>query len=50
VALVKIPFQEVPRIYLPSLIRGIIDGDGWVQDRGYVMKVSSASVKFAKGL
>jgi DNA-binding transcriptional regulator WhiA len=45
-----VPFPDVPRVYLPSFIRGIIDGDGWVQDRGYVMNVTSASVNFAKGL
>jgi intein/homing endonuclease len=45
-----VPFREDPRIYLPSFIRGIIDGDGWVQDRGYVMNVTSASVNLAKRL
>jgi DNA-binding transcriptional regulator WhiA len=45
-----VPFPDVPKVYLPSFIRGIIDGDGWVQDRGYVMNVTSASVNLAKRL
>lgn len=28
----------------------VIDGDGWVQDRGYVMNITTGSKSFAKGL
>lgn len=45
-----LPFTQVPEEYLPSFIRGVIDGDGWVQDRGYVMNVTTASIDFANGL
>ena len=43
-------FPEVPEAYLPAFIRGVIDGDGWVQNRGYVMNVTTASKPFAEGL
>lgn len=43
-------FPDVPNDYLPHFVRGVIDGDGWVQDRGYVMNVTNASRKFSKGL
>ncbi|WP_438318923.1 LAGLIDADG family homing endonuclease [Sporosarcina sp. FA9] len=46
----SVPFPNVPDEYLPSFIRGVIDGDGWVQDRGYVMNVTTASLVFAQGL
>ncbi|MCD5322847.1 MULTISPECIES: LAGLIDADG family homing endonuclease [Pontibacillus] len=42
-----VKFPEVPDVYLPSFVRGVIDGDGWVQKTGYVMNVTSASNKFA---
>jgi hypothetical protein len=42
-----VDFPDVPAEYLSHFIRGVIDGDGWVQDRGYVMKVTSGSVLFA---
>lgn len=45
-----LPFPKVPEKYLPSFIRGVIDGDGWVQDRGYVMNITTASKDFAKGI
>ncbi len=41
---------DVPSEYLPHFIRGVIDGDGWVQDRGYVMNVTTASESFANAL
>ena len=45
-----LPFPNVPDEYLASFVRGVIDGDGWVQTRGYVMNVTSASKEFAHGL
>ena len=44
------PFPDVPKEFLPSFVRGMIDGDGWVQRTGYVMNVTSASKEFAEGL
>lgn len=46
----SVPFPNVPEEYLPSFVRGVIDGDGWVQKRGYVMNVTSASISFAQSL
>ncbi|KGP93002.1 rRNA methyltransferase [Pontibacillus chungwhensis BH030062] len=43
-------FPHVPKDYLSSFIRGVIDGDGWVDREGYVMNVTSASLSFAKGI
>lgn len=45
-----VPFPDVPVEYLPAFIRGVIDGDGWVQNRGYVMNITTASELFANGL
>lgn len=45
-----ITFPEVPDEYMPHFIRGVIDGDGWIQDRGYVMNVTNASESFSKSL
>lgn len=45
-----LPFPNVPKEYLASFVRGVIDGDGWVQKSGYVMNVTSASANFANGL
>ena len=46
----SVPFPDVPVEYLPAFVRGVIDGDGWVQERGYVMNVTTASKLFANGL
>ncbi len=46
----NVPFPDVPQEFLPSFIRGVIDGDGWVQDTGYVMNITTASKVFADGL
>lgn len=45
-----VAFPDIPAEYLPHFIRGVIDGDGWVQDRGYVANVTSGSKSFADGL
>ena len=45
-----VPFPTVPEPYLPSFVRGVIDGDGWVQKTGYVMNVTSGSQTFSEGL
>jgi LAGLIDADG-like domain len=45
-----VPIPKVPEEYMPSFIRGVIDGDGWVQKKGYVMNITTASQTFAKGL
>lgn len=42
-----VEFPEVPDDYLPHFLRGVIDGDGWVQDRGYTVRVTSGSLIFA---
>ena len=43
-------FPNIPSEFLPAFVRGIIDGDGWVQKTGYVMNVTSGSKDFANGL
>ena len=45
-----VPFPDVPEEFLPSFVRGIIDGDGWVDKEGYTMNVTTGSIKFALGL
>jgi hypothetical protein len=40
----------LPSEYLPHFIRGVIDGDGWVHERGYVMNVTSGSFEFSRAL
>ncbi|MBM6619562.1 LAGLIDADG family homing endonuclease [Bacillus suaedaesalsae] len=45
-----IPFPYVPEDYLPSFIRGVIDGDGWVDHEGYQVNVTTGSKLFAEGL
>ncbi|WP_096154508.1 LAGLIDADG family homing endonuclease [Bacillus sp. FJAT-45066] len=45
-----VPFPNVPSVYIPAFIRGVIDGDGWVQGRGYVMNITTESEPFANGL
>lgn len=46
----SVPFPNVPEEYLASFVRGVIDGDGWVQKSGYVMNVTSGSQDFAARL
>lgn len=45
-----VPFPDVPEEFLPSFVRGVIDGDGWVSKEGYLSHVTSASLAFSKGL
>ncbi|PYF05698.1 LAGLIDADG family homing endonuclease [Ureibacillus chungkukjangi] len=45
-----LPFPDVPEEFMGSFVRGVVDGDGWVQDRGYVMNITTASYNFAEGL
>ncbi len=44
----KIP--SIPEEFLPHFIRGVIDGDGWIQEKGYVMNITTASNDFASDL
>lgn len=46
----NLAFPKVPSEFLPSFVRGVIDGDGWVQKTGYVMNITTASKNFAYGL
>jgi hypothetical protein len=46
----NIKFPNIPKLYLPSFVMGVIEGDGWVQKTGYVMNVTTASKSFAEGL
>lgn len=43
-------FPDVPEPFLPAFIRGVIDGDGWVDRNGYRMNITTASIKFAEGI
>jgi hypothetical protein len=45
-----VPFPDVPEKYLPHFLRGVIDGDGWIHEKGYRMSVVSASLLFAERL
>ncbi|WP_066288217.1 LAGLIDADG family homing endonuclease [Bacillus sp. FJAT-29937] len=45
-----VPFPDVPEEFMPSFVRGVIDGDGWVQKTGYVMNITSGSFQFVNGL
>ena len=43
-------FPPVPEIYMPAFIRGVIDGDGTVDKKGYRMNITTASKSFAHSL
>lgn len=45
-----VELPEVPNAYFPDFLRGIIDGDGWVHAKGYVVTVTSGSEVFAEQL
>ncbi|WP_346208477.1 LAGLIDADG family homing endonuclease [Caldifermentibacillus hisashii] len=46
----SVPFPQIPAEYLPTFIRGVIDGDGWVDREGYTMHVTSGSKNFSTSL
>ena len=41
---------KVPSAYFADFLRGVIDGDGWVHPKGYVITITSGSEVFAKQL
>ncbi len=43
-----VPFPDVPEEFMPAFVRGVIDGDGWVDHEGYSMKITSGSKIFAE--
>jgi hypothetical protein len=43
-------FPYVPKEFMCHFVRGVIDGDGWVQNSGYIMNVTSGSLEFSNGL
>ncbi|NEU30144.1 hypothetical protein GN156_05035 [bacterium LRH843] len=45
-----VEFPNVPTRYMGAFLRGIIDGDGWVDRKGYRVVVYTGSEKFSKGL
>lgn len=45
-----VPCPDVPSEFLPAFVRGVIDGDGWVQKTGYVINITTASKLFAEGI
>lgn len=45
-----VELPEVPDAYLADFIRGVIDGDGWVHSKGYVVTITSGSLQFAEQL
>ncbi|GKV57522.1 hypothetical protein NCCP2222_34690 [Sporosarcina sp. NCCP-2222] len=46
----SVRFPDVPKEFLPAFVRGVIDGDGWVQKEGYQMNITTASESFAESL
>jgi hypothetical protein len=44
----KLP--NVPSDYITHFIRGVFEGNGWVQNTGYVLNITSGSKDFAEGL
>ncbi|MCM3742925.1 hypothetical protein M3193_02105 [Sporosarcina luteola] len=45
-----IEFPNVPKVFMGSFLRGVIDGDGWVDAKDYRVIITTASKKFAEGL
>ncbi|GAA0328377.1 LAGLIDADG family homing endonuclease [Oceanobacillus sp. FSL W7-1281] len=46
----SVQFPKVPDEFLPSFIRGVIDGDGWIDKAGYAMNITSGSKPFSEAL
>jgi hypothetical protein len=46
----KVEFPIVPARYMGAVLRGIIDGDGWVDRKSYRVVVYTGSEKFSEGL
>lgn len=46
----KLKLPKMPKKYMSHYMRGVVDGDGWVQDRGYTMNVTTASESFANDI
>lgn len=46
----SVQFPKVPDEFLPSFIRGVIDGDGWIDKAGYAMNITSCSKPFSEAL
>lgn len=45
-----VSLPEVPDKYLADFLRGVIDGDGWVHPKGYVVTITSGSADFSEQL
>jgi len=45
-----IRMPKIPEQYLGHFLRGVIDGDGWVHEKGYTMCVTTGSQTFAEEL
>lgn len=45
-----VELPEVPDAHFPDFLRGVIDGDGWVHPKGYVVTITSGSKGFAEQL
>lgn len=43
-------FPTIPKTYIGAFLRGVIDGDGWVDKSNFRVVVSTGSEKFAEGL
>jgi transposase len=45
-----VAFPKIPRGYLGAFLRGVIDGDGWVDENGSRVVIYSGSQLFVEGL
>ena len=46
----SLKMPAIPRQFIASFIRGVIDGDGYIDPKGYYMYVTTASLAFAQEL